>query len=440
MRLTSPTTWFKRTPATARATDLLPAPTTSRGRASITGHGSGRLSAILRGSLPGSTRAWVTECGDLSLNSVVSTCLQWYARNWSSARWELRQPTSDGKYKVVDNDAVRLLTDPQPGVPGSVWWGWVRENYLLQGNAYARKVRAGGYGPVVGLQWLAADMVAPTDEGYLYTVDGRSYPLSREDVIHLRIGRDPYDHRLGRAPLLSCLREIASDNAGSTMAYGMAKNNAVPSLIISPQRDPNGVGAELDADVARTMKRRVSEDFSGDNAGGVAVLTDAFDVERVSFSPDEMALDQMRVKPEERITSVLGLNCMVLGLGAGLAHNTYSNYEEARQAAWEDGMLPLMSAFAEAMTQGLRADFIFPEGAYLAFDLSEVRALADDVNADGTRAAALYSSGVVDRATAKQIAGVESDPADVGVFHPKADPDAQTQPTAGGVGRSPFEP
>ena len=437
MRLTNPTTWFKRTP---QAPAYLPAPMASRGRSSITGYGSGALSAILRGSLPGSTRAWVSEAGDLSLNSIVSIGLGWYARNWPISRWELRQPTSDGKYKVIPNPAIDILTNPQPCVQGSQWWAWLLESYLLHGNAYARKARRSGYAPVAGLQYLPSDMVMPSDGGYLYTVDGRSYPISHDDMIHVRVGRDPYDHRLGRAPLLSCLREIAADNAGSTMAYGMAKNNAVPSLIISPERDPNGVGAELDADVARTMKRRVAEDFSGDNAGGVAVLTDAFSVERVSFSPNEMALDQMRVKPEERIAAVLGLNCMVLGLGAGLARNTYSNYEEARQAAWEDGMLPLQAAFAEAMTEALRADFNFPEGAYLAFDHAEVRALADDVTADGTRAALLYEKGVVDRATAKQIAGVASDPADVGTYHPNADPDKETQPTAGGVGRSPFEP
>ncbi|MBK8246533.1 MAG: phage portal protein [Gemmatimonadetes bacterium] len=437
MRLTKPSTWFKRAP---KVPDYLPQPIGSRGRSNVTGYGSGQLSAILRGSLPGSTRAWVREAGDLSLNSIVAISLQWYARNWPQGRWELRIPTKDGQYSVIDSrGAVDLLSMPQPGIPGSVWWAMEIESYFLHGTAYARKVRAGGYGAPIGLQYLPSDMVMPDGVNYLYTVDGQTYPIPREDMVVVRIGRDPYDHRLGRAPLLSCLREIAADNAGSTMAYAMAKNNAVPSLIISPDMSAGDV--ELDPDVAKTMKKRVAEDFSGDAAGGVAVLTDSFKIDKVSFSPDEMALDQMRVKPEERITAVLGLNCMVLGLGAGLAHNTYSNYEEARQAAWEDGMLPLQCSFAEAYTEALRLDFGFPEGAYLAFDNSQVRALADDVSADGTRAAALYQSGVVDRATAKRIAGESPDPADVGVYHPKADPDAQTpEPVGGPVGRSPFEP
>lgn len=435
MRLTKPTTWFKRAPKTP---DYLPQTYSSRGRSSVAGYGSGQLSAILRGSLPGSTRAWVREAGDLSLNSIVAISLQWYARNWPQSRWELRQPTADGQYSVIDSrGAVDLLTMPQPGVAGSLWWAMMQESYFLHGNAYARKVRAGGYGPPIGLQYLPADMVAPDGVNYLYTVDGAAYPVTREDMVHIRVGRDPYDHRLGRAPLLSCLREIAADNAGSSMAYAMSKNNAVPSLIISPDMAAGDV--ELSPDVARTMKKRVAEDFSGDNAGGVAVLTDAFKIEKVSFSPNEMALDQMRVKPEERITAVLGLNCMVLGLGAGLAHNTYSNYEEARQAAWEDGLLPLQAAFAEAFTDALRQDFGFPDGSYLAFDNSQVRALADDVNADGTRAAALYQAGVVDRATAKRIAGETPDPADTGVYHPKSDPDAQPASPVGGPGQSPFE-
>lgn len=402
----------------------------------MTGHGSGKLSAILRGNLPGSTRAWVNECGDLGLNSIVSIAIQWYARNWSSARWELRVPSADGQYTVVPSDVIETLNNPQPGVAPSLWWSWLLESYWIHGNAYARKVRMGG---VVGYQYLPADMVRPDGYDYLYTVDGRAYTIPSADMIHVRVGRDPFDHRLGRSPLMSCLREIAADNAGSTMAYGMAKNNAVPSLIISPERDPQGMGTELDEDVARTMKRRVSEDFSGDNAGGVAVLTDAFDVERVSFSPSEMALDQMRVKPEERISAAMGLNCMVLGLGAGLARNTYSNYEEARQAAWEDGMIPLLNAFAEAFTEALRTDFAFPDDAYLSHDLSQVRALADDANADGKRSAELFKAGVVDRAGAKQIAGVDPDPADVGYYHPSAEaPDPQPAQPVGGPGQSPF--
>jgi hypothetical protein len=54
------------------------------------------------------------------------------------------------------------------------------------------------------------------------------------------------------------------------------------------------------------------------------------------------------------------------------------------------------------------------------YDLETVRALADDMQAEATRAERLYKSGIIDRAEAKRIAGLEAVPEDEGVLHPSA--------------------
>jgi hypothetical protein len=80
-------------------------------------------------------------------------------------------------------------------------------------------------------------------------------------------------------------------------------------------------------------------------------MSSPFKVEKVSFSPADMALDVIRHTPEERITSALGLNCLVLNLSAGLQNSTYSNLQEAEQSAWNQGVIPLLTVFAESITQ-----------------------------------------------------------------------------------------
>ncbi len=410
--------------AAARRNEPLPPPLASRSNTSI-GVGSGQLQSLLTRRLPGSHRDWARECGDLGLNSIVAVAMDWYIRNWAQGVPQIMRPMPDGQSEMLpEHPALDILRAPQPGVPPSVFWSWVITDYKLLGNAYIRKVRSNDVAGVpTYLQYLPADMMRPVGEAeqpikyWVYTADNATYQIDPADIIHIRYARDPNDLRLGRSPLTSVLREIATDNAASSTAYGLMRNNAMPALIIGP--DARDQMVDVDEDSARALKRRLQENFSGDGAGGVAVMQSAYKVDRVSLSPTELALDQVRRLPEERICSALGLNPMVLGLGSGLDRSTYSNYERAQQAAWEDGMIPLMAQVAESMTLGLLPEYTqSQDGDYLEFDVSDVRALADDLAAEAQRSERLYKAGIIDRAEAKRIAGIEPDAEDEGAMYP----------------------
>jgi HK97 family phage portal protein len=305
-------------------------------------------------------------------------------------------------------------------VTATAWWDWFITDSLVLANAYIYKHRASPNQPPMALQWLAADMVRPagslTDSltGYIYTADGWKREMTLEDVIHLRIGRDPSDWRFGRGPLASVLREVCTDNVASSTAYGLAKS-PVPSFVVGP-KDPTQAYTTTEDD-AITTKQRLQENFSGDDSGGVAVMTNAFELQRVGFSPKDMALDDVRRKPEERICAALGLNPLVLHLGSGLERSTYSNLQQATRSAWTDGMVPLYRRIAEVLTQNLLPDF--PEtqpGDYLEFDTSDIPALATDLTAEAERAERLYKAGIIDRATAKRISNVVTVPEDDGLY------------------------
>ena len=215
---------------------------------------------------------------------------------------------------------------------------------------------------------------------------------------------------------MSCLREICTDNQASSTAYGLMKNSGLPSLLVSP--DSKDEIVDVNDDDLRTMKKRLEDSFTGDNAGSIAVMSSPFKVEKVSFSPNEMALDTIRHTPEERITSALGLNCLVLNLSAGLENSTYSNLAEAEQAAWNQGVIPLLKAFAESITQSLLSEF--PEtkdGDFFEFDLHKISALKEDQDALIKRAEVLYKAGIIDRSTAKRMIGFETDNTDEMVYH-----------------------
>ena len=400
----------------------------------LTGYGSGQLVSMLRRVLPGSHRDWSNVAGDLGLNSVIAPAMDWYVRNWPQGTPRvMRRVDSQQSEPVEDHPIVQLIGEPEPGMVGNLLWGWVIQDYKLFGNAYLRKQRLAGPGSqVVALQYLPQDMVRPVGDGrnplthFVYTTDGRQYDLPVEDVIHFRYGRDPSDIRLGRSTVQAVLREIATDNTASSAAFGLLSNGAMPSIIVGP--DANGSAqVDISPDDAQQVKRSLRENLTGDNAGGIVVMSGPYKLDKVSLTPAELALDSVRRVPEERICSALGLNPMVLGLGSGLERSTYSNYERAQQAAWEDGMVPLMRAVADTLTVALLPDFPeSQEGDKVEFDLANVRALADDRQAEAERAERLYKGGISDRAEAKRIAGLEPAPEDEGAMFPGS----ASEPTA----------
>jgi HK97 family phage portal protein len=414
--------------AVANPTQALPLPLSQSRDVYLTGYGSGQLQTLLRRALPGSTKDWSRVAGDLGLNGVVASAIDWYVRNYPQATPKYYRPVDSQQAEPVeDHPVLQLMAQPDPMIMGSLFWGWVIQDYKLFGNTYLRKIRSTTRGVVTALQFLPQDMVRPVGNGtnplthYVYTTDGRSFDIPVSDIIHIRYGRDPSDIRLGRAPLTAVLREIATDNTASTTAYGLLANGAMPSLIVGP--DAKETTVDMSMDDARQVKRQLHEDLTGDGSGGIVVMTGAYKMDRVSLTPSELALDSVRRVPEERICSALGLNPMVLGLGAGLERSTYSNYERAQQAAWEDGMVPLLRVLADAITADLLPEY--PEtqqGDYLMYDLETVRALADDLSAEADRAEKLYKAGIIDRAEAKRIAGLEAVPEDEGQLHPTAIP------------------
>jgi len=414
--------------AAANPTQALPLPLSQSRDIYLTGYGSGQLQTLLRRALPGSTKDWSRVAGDLGLNGVVASAIDWYVRNYPQATPRYYRPVDSQQAEPVeDHPVLQLMAQPDPMIMGSLFWGWAIQDYKLFGNTYLRKIRSSTRGVVTALQFLPQDMVRPVGNGinplthYVYTTDGRSFDIPVSDIIHIRYGRDPSDIRIGRAPLTAVLREIATDNTASTTAYGLLANGAMPSLIVGP--DAKETSVDMSMDDARQVKRQLHEDLTGDGSGGIVVMTGAYKMDRVSLTPSELALDSVRRVPEERICSALGINPMVLGLGSGLERSTYSNYERAQQAAWEDGMVPLLRTLADAITADLLPEY--PEtqqGDYVMYDLETVRALADDMQAEAVRAEKLYKAGIIDRAEAKRIAGLEAVPEDEGQLHPTAIP------------------
>lgn len=352
------------------------------------------------------------------MNSAVAAPVQWVQRVFPEAPVVVFDRDEDGEEEPVDDHpVVDLLRRPNPFYSGHVMWMGIIADLLVTGNAYLIKVRS-QRNHVVELWYAPQHTMQPRGSSgddtvfidhYEYSTGVGVTELPMEDVIHFRWGIDERNVRKGKSPLLSVLREVFTDNEAANYAASLLRNLGIPGVIVVP--DEQGEAPSLDD--RRDMERVWNQRFGRDNRGRVLVAGARMKVTTLSFSPQEMNLRDVRRIPEERISAALGVPAIVAGLGAGLDRSTFANFGEAREMAYENGIIPTQRLVGEDLTTQLLRDFE-GEGTNMrvGFDLRNVRVLQEDGNKLAERAATLVQAGIWTRARALRAMGETADERD----------------------------
>ena len=390
------------------------------------------LKAITRMIWPNSRRAlglmlprtWHDYERDVNAirNSAVVACVNWLARSFPEAPLVVtRSDSSGGRSIEPDHELARLLARPNPFYSGPVMLMAIIVDYVTAGNAYWVKIRSQS-GRVVELWWVPQSLIEPRWPAggsafishYDYRTGARPVRLETDDVVHFRFGLDPENPRKGLSPLASVLREIFTDDEAGNFSASLLKNLGVPGVILNPREPFGGSDEELEL-----VKEKFRETFGGDNRGDVMLMRGPTDVHVLSFSPEQMNLRDLRRIPEERVSAVLGVPAIVAGLGAGLDRSTFANMAEAREMAYESGIIPLQRLVAAELNEQLLPEFEEAPGAAVGFDLRDVRVLREDQRALAERLGVLVQRGVMKRSEARAELGLSVDPTDEVYLLPK---------------------
>jgi phage portal protein BeeE len=171
------------------------------------------------------------------------------------------------------------------------------------------------------------------------------------------------------------------------------------------------VGAVNEEDLNQ-IRDRWGDQFGGDNRGRLMVMRGATKVTTVSFSPSEMNLRELRRIPEERVSGALGVPAIVAGLGAGLDRSTFANMAEAREMAWESGLIPIQSLIADEFSSQLLPDFDDDPTAEVYFDYGNVRVLQADATDMARRWRELVEGSIAKRSEARAALNLPVEPGD----------------------------
>ena len=368
--------------------------------------------------LPGSQFDYEAAAGDLWRNSAVAACLGWLKKNFPEPTLEVATKEADGsELGTVDHDLVRLLNRPNPYYDRYTFWAAVCLSWVVDGNVYIRKVRSAS-GKVVQLWWLPHWLVWPRwpMDGsefisyYQYQVNGRLERIAVEDLVHLRSGIDPHNDRKGLAELKSALRAVFGLNECDSYTAAILKNMGIVGAVISPG-SPDVDFMPEDIDDARQLWR---ERHTGDNRGEPFFATRSVKVERLGLSPEELRLDKLPARLEDQVCAAIGVPAMVVGVSSGAQHKTYANYGEARQAAYEDCLIPLQKAIAEGLThQLLVPDFGGKPHQRVRWNYAGVQCLSENETEVADRVGKQYQTyQTIKRSEARQALGYDYGPED----------------------------
>jgi HK97 family phage portal protein len=361
--------------------------------------------------------SYASAVGDIQDNTIVAATIGWVARTAPEAPIRVVRETEKGEEPVPGHPLVAKLRRPNPYYGWALLYKATVASYVADGNAYWLKERTNG-GDVLNYWYVPPWTMEPrgTDgtfiDHYERRIDGRVERWEVADVVHLKDELDPRNLRKGISRLKSAIRLIYTDNAADDYAATILRNKGNPSAIISPGF-PEGA---FDKEEAAYLSQEWQEKTTGDNLGKAIVSLSMLKVDIPSFSPQQMDVRNLRWTSEERISAIIGVPAIVVGLGAGLEHGTYQNTSQAREAAYESFLMPMNANIDDQITAQTMFDYSDDPTLSLAHDYSKVRVLQPDADKLAERAARLFGAGMIDRAHALTMIDEEAEPGDEGVF------------------------
>lgn len=366
------------------------------------------------------SHTYTRKVGDGTDCDVIMIPVLWAARRMAESPVGVRKVDDDDI--DMTHPLARLLKRPSPWYSGAAFRKAQTIEWLLDGNAYAYKIR-GKRGEVLAEQFIPHWAITPhvPDNGFIDYYEyfpagltsryGGPLKLLPEDVVHLRNGIDPNNPRLGLAPLKILLREIYTDIEASEFTAMLLRNAGVMGVVISPKDGSSIVGP---GEKPEDVKKAIIERWAGVKRGEPMVMVAPTDVTYVGVDAAKLDLSRLRDIPEERVTGLLGIPAAVAGLGTGLQQTKVgATMAEMRAMAYEDCIIPMQNEWSGDWDMQLLPEFeANPENFCTAWDLSKVRVLQDDDNKKSERVMRQFTGGAIMRSEAKGQLGYETVPGD----------------------------
>lgn len=296
---------------------------------------------------------------------AIYSCMTLISADISKMAAEVKRRNSDGVWHVVENATTKLLDKPnryQNSVQFRQWWATSK---LSAGNTYALKERTLA-GAVKALYILDPSKVMPliASDGSVY------YQLNTDELAGIKEGQlvvpaseiihdryQPQFHPLvGISPIYAAALAGALGRRIQSDSHEFFSNGASPGGLLSA---PGAISDET----ASRLKAHWDANYSGKNAGKVAVVGDGLKFEPMkSKSVDSQLVEQLRLSADI-VASCFHVPPFKIGMGTAP-----SKPQEANLAYYSDCLQVLIEEFEACMKDGLE----LPQGTIVELDTDDL--------------------------------------------------------------------
>jgi HK97 family phage portal protein len=313
------------------------------------------------------TGAWQRNV-TVDFNSVLTyhavyACITLIASDIAKLRVKLVKKTDDGIWEEFTNPAYSPVLRKPNRYQNRIqfWEGWIISK-LTRGNTYALKERD-RRGVVVALYVLDPNRIKPmvADDGsvfYQLSADNmagleKDIMVPADEIIHDRMNC-LFHPLIGTSPIAAC---------GIAATQGMAIQNN-QTYFFNNKSMPGGVltapGTINDVTAGR-LKTAWDTNYTGENAGKVAVLGDGLKFEKIAFNAVESEIIDQLKWTAEVVCSTFHVPGYKVGVGQVPANSNVQSlnleyYAQALQRLIEDAELCMDEGLAMAEEIGTEFD------------------------------------------------------------------------------------
>lgn len=303
-------------------------------------------------------------------NPYIFAAVNLIARSCAGIDWGLFQQRGSKFNEIDEHPLLDLFGHPSPGMGRSRFIERVVSYLELAGNAYIERVGP-KTGPPKELYTLRPDLMKVRVGNAENPVAGYEFGeiaktrFDPEFILHLKFYH-PLNDIYGMSPLEAAAKCMDQNNWSRAWNVALLQNSGRPSgAFIADNLS--------ESDYQRLKGERETFLAGYGNAGRIPILTGGIDWKEMSLSPKDMDwLDGAKMSARE---IAIAYNVPPELIGDNSA-KTYSNYQEARKALYEENILPLMDWLRDELNGWLCP--LFGDGLHLDYDRDDIEALAED--------------------------------------------------------------
>lgn len=315
-------------------------------------------------------------------NVIAYRCIKLISQNAAAVPWVVYAGKGARRRRVDNHPLLDLLQQPNPMQGGASLFEALYSFFLISGNGYLEAV-----GPALGapmeLWALRSDRVrvvpglGGVPENYRYTVGGQSkdFPVSpfggKNRLLHIK-SFHPLDDWYGMSPLEAAAFSIDQHNDAAKWNAALLQTAGRPSGAIVYRPSHAEAPDTLTPEQRQNLKGELEAHFTGaENAGRPLILEGGLDWREMSLSPKDMDWLAGKDVSAREIALAFHVPAQLIGVAGSL---TFSNFEQARLALYDDAVLPLLDQVKDGLNNWLVPQF--GDDLMIDYDVDKIEALA----------------------------------------------------------------